>query len=374
MPSPGYGWVWRPGYRFAPAWVYWYWGPSYVAWVPVGYYSSYYGHYGRGFRFGIHGWSGGSWSYFADWTFCSTHSYRRRDLRRHVHRGSHLARNTRSFALERGLISTDSRLESRQRAARRGVAEGPRGDSLPDVTAFVARQRELPAEVSERVFSGRRGVARTDLWEAPTGPRTDSPRARAAVPRLQERGTIDTWRRESGRLRSGVAPPRPVAGPRARGVAPRERSHTPALDNRAERSSPRPSPPAAGRSPVAQSRPGGARAPTASRPPVVRRVWEGIRARQRSQPSTVRPPADSQGRRQPSSVERRPQAPRRPPSAQGRSQPRQRPPSARSSPPPRRESSTSRGSRGPSRRSSARPSGRSGERSSRERETRRPSG
>lgn len=34
----GYGWVWIPGSRFAGAWVVWWPGPSYLAWVPLGYY------------------------------------------------------------------------------------------------------------------------------------------------------------------------------------------------------------------------------------------------------------------------------------------------------------------------------------------------
>ncbi len=32
----GHGWVWFPGYRSAPAHVYWYWGPRYAAWIPHG--------------------------------------------------------------------------------------------------------------------------------------------------------------------------------------------------------------------------------------------------------------------------------------------------------------------------------------------------
>src|SRR5262249_31621677 len=31
------GWVWCPGAIFAPAWVSWYYGPSYVGWCPLGF-------------------------------------------------------------------------------------------------------------------------------------------------------------------------------------------------------------------------------------------------------------------------------------------------------------------------------------------------
>jgi hypothetical protein len=34
----GLGWAWIPGPAFAGAWVHWWAGPSYVAWVPLGYY------------------------------------------------------------------------------------------------------------------------------------------------------------------------------------------------------------------------------------------------------------------------------------------------------------------------------------------------
>ena len=68
--SPGYGWLWYPGAVYSPAWVYWYWGSSHVAWSPVGIYTSFYGHGGFGYRHGIYGWAGGSALFFSDWVFC----------------------------------------------------------------------------------------------------------------------------------------------------------------------------------------------------------------------------------------------------------------------------------------------------------------
>ncbi|MGH7541143.1 MAG: DUF6600 domain-containing protein, partial [Gemmatimonadota bacterium] len=70
--TPGYGWVWFPGRRFAPAHVYWYWGPHYAGWVPVGYYWRHYGHhYGRrfGFHVGVYGTIGGGFGPFRHWVF-----------------------------------------------------------------------------------------------------------------------------------------------------------------------------------------------------------------------------------------------------------------------------------------------------------------
>ena len=380
VPSPSYGWVWRPGYSFAPAWVYWYWGPSYVAWVPVGYYSHHYGHWGRGFRFGIHGWAGGSWSYFADWTFCSTRDYRRRDLRRHVRRGHHLARDTRSFTLERGLISTDSRFEARQQAVLRHRAGRPGGDSLPDVTAFVARRQNLPREVTERVFSDRRAVPRDDQWDRPEGlrrevsaARSQALRSRAAVPRGDGRETVEAWRRESGRLRSGdssAAPP--AAASRARPADPGDRAAERSRwwQDRSGSAAPRSVPRTPESLRDARGRQGAPGARPDDRPPVVRRVWEGIRDRQRARPSTVPPGAGAPSPRPPADARRQdgPGAPpsqaqpapsRRPPAAQPRSQPPRRAPSAeRRSEPPRRSSAE------PSSPSRSRPSARGGDRGS----------
>ncbi len=39
---PGYGWAWRPGAVYSPAWVYWNWTSGYAGWVPMGYYSHFY--------------------------------------------------------------------------------------------------------------------------------------------------------------------------------------------------------------------------------------------------------------------------------------------------------------------------------------------
>lgn len=190
---PAYGWAWRPGRTWAPAWVYWYWGPSYTGWCPVGYYTRYYGsRWGRGtgFHNGVYGWAGGDWGHFNNWTFVPANYFRgyrkgyrdgywdgyrdgnwdawreHRNVRRYAvpvdqigHRGS----------LERGIVTTDTRpltpadMDDPRRAvrvltdhptARRIGARGERGTGeLPDVTGFVARQPELPTGVRRVVVA-----------------------------------------------------------------------------------------------------------------------------------------------------------------------------------------------------------------------------
>jgi len=187
---PGYGWAWLPGRRWAPAWVYWYQGPSYTGWCPTGYYTRYYGsRWGIdfGFHLGVYGWAGGDWGLFGHWTFVSSDYWRgyrngyrdgrrddwrdgrhggwrdRWDVRRYAVSTDDLRRRGR---LDRGLITTDSRpltpevLEnprhavevlSRDPSARRAARDA--GGELPDVNDFIARKPELPSPLRRAVVA-----------------------------------------------------------------------------------------------------------------------------------------------------------------------------------------------------------------------------
>jgi hypothetical protein len=185
---PGYGWVWQPGRRWAPAWVYWYQGPSYTGWCPTGYYTRYYGSRwggGLGFNFGVYGWAGGDWGLFGQWTFVSSdywHGYRdgyrdgrydgrhddwrnRWNVQRYAVPIDELRR--RGGVLDRGLITTDTRpltpevLEnprhavevlSRDASARRRV-DGRADGQLPDVNDFIARKPDLDARTRRAVVA-----------------------------------------------------------------------------------------------------------------------------------------------------------------------------------------------------------------------------
>ena len=170
---PHFGWVWHPGHVFAPAWVYWYWGPSHVAWVPAGYYTHHYRPHYRGFdfHFGIYGYAGGHHRHYRDWIFCDIDRFgRRHDFRRHLYSGRDFERRHRGSVVPRGVITTDTRglssdrwqrsvdvLEERSRRValpRNGVRA--QADVLPDVTPFVAREPELSDTVRRRA---------TDRWE-----------------------------------------------------------------------------------------------------------------------------------------------------------------------------------------------------------------
>lgn len=174
--SPGYGWLWYPGTAYSPAWVYWYWGSSQVAWTPVGIYTTFYGGhhgyggfgFGFGYHHGIYGWAGGSARIFADWVFCDLQYFGRRNYSGYLRTGSQLARDTRYGSVGRGIITTDTRSITpdvlrrpteivaalgRSRRTRSGQTTGSR--ELTDVTSFIARRRELTPEVAAAVRGSR---------------------------------------------------------------------------------------------------------------------------------------------------------------------------------------------------------------------------
>ncbi|KAB2964631.1 MAG: hypothetical protein F9K18_07380, partial [Thermoanaerobaculia bacterium] len=171
---PRYGWVWRPGRIYSPAWVYWHWSDDWVGWIPAGYYTNWYDSWGFdfGFRFGVYGWASGGWGYYNDWNFAPNHCLRRRDQGRYMRRGGDLAREL-GPRVPRGVLTTDTRGLPRDQFADRGFALGEfsrrarerRGDDLTDVTEFVARRRDLPPQVREVVRSD--GDARVRLVDEP---------------------------------------------------------------------------------------------------------------------------------------------------------------------------------------------------------------
>jgi hypothetical protein len=223
---PSYGWVWFPGYRFAPAWVYWYWTDAYAGWVPVGYYTRHYRpFYGPhvGFRFGVYGWAGGDWGYYDRWTFCSTRYIGSRDQQRYARPGDRFGRDHRYAVPKRGVVTTDTRGLTRTALRRsQGIEEmltARRSGDLPDVTDFVARRRDLPETVRKRVLvdvadvkGAEPGRDRAQVLGVDGIPGSTSASARrlrdavgTASPRSRERVTIDRGTTARDDARSGAA-------------------------------------------------------------------------------------------------------------------------------------------------------------------------
>jgi hypothetical protein len=178
--APGWGWVWYPGPVYSPASVFWYWGPTYVGWVPRPYYTHYYwpnyrSSWGFGYRHGVFGWAGGRPHPWAHWNFCR-HRHFGRHRGPHVahydsyhHTGAQLSNMGALQEVPRGVIATDTRpltpdLWNRPTAAMNALTASRvdvRGQrvtgELPDVTPWVARTRQLSPQVEQAVMPRLRG-------------------------------------------------------------------------------------------------------------------------------------------------------------------------------------------------------------------------
>ncbi|MCB1058163.1 MAG: FecR domain-containing protein [Acidobacteria bacterium] len=221
--SPVYGWLWYPGSRFAPAYVTWYWGDGYAAWVPSGYYVNFYSrHYGArfGLGFGVFGWAGGHWDPFYNWTFCRIGDLGRRHQYDYLSTGRALHGRVGWREVPRGIITTDTRgLTPRRWHDRREVEEvlidrgGRGGANLPDVTSYVAREPELPRDVRRRVADPVPTADERTRRAANTVRTTDRPRGAGAAG--SDLGTLG----ELGRR--NTASNRPVNGESSRSTTSR---------------------------------------------------------------------------------------------------------------------------------------------------------
>ncbi len=157
---PSHGWAWSPGRVWAPAWVYWYWGPSYTSWCPVGLYTGYYGsRYGWGFRHGVYGWAGGGWGdHWNRWNWVRNDHLGRRDQHRYAVPIDEM--RGRLPQVPSGVITTDTRGVTPDmwrdpsrvvRVLREKPNRANPGREMADVTPFIARKPELPDTVARTV-------------------------------------------------------------------------------------------------------------------------------------------------------------------------------------------------------------------------------
>ena len=180
--DPFYGWVWLPGVGYAPAWVYWMYGPSYVGWAPMGWYDCYGPYYNWAYRpysrvgFGVdYGWSGrvnvGNID-LRPWTFVQPSALisRRVDqaavsteiVRQRLLRGG----SDGPFAAVSSSPARFSRNEIKDPTAavnviaRRGIGSGTGKEGsgvATDLTPFFRRDPELSTSIRERVARTYRG-------------------------------------------------------------------------------------------------------------------------------------------------------------------------------------------------------------------------
>lgn len=234
--APSYGWVWYPGTQYSPAWVYWYWGPSYAAWCPSGYYNRYRSGYGwNDLRIGVYGWAGGGWDGFLNWNFIPTRYFGRRDQRSYCHPGSYFRDRYGLGDVARGIITTDTRPITPDRwgrsqdvidALRRVPFDTRPGgrdiNDLPDVSGFVNRRADLDPQVRNRIAALPPVTDVAVARRIPSDPRTGARRTPTADGGMT---TIVAPRNQ---------PPRTSGGPRL--ALPREEAQPAARDRQGWRS------------------------------------------------------------------------------------------------------------------------------------------
>lgn len=253
-----YGWVWAPGSGYAPAWVYWMYGSSYVGWAPMGWYDCYRPYYGWAYRpysrAGID-YSGGFYGNvrpsdidLRPWTFVHPNSLTatrvdQAALTTDAVRARLLRGGDGALATVTNSPARFSRTEIKDPAAavgaiaRRGIGSGTgtggSGLAAGDMTPFFRRDPELSNAVRDRIVRSRpvedirgggSGGSIPALSGVPTpgSPGTlegrvsrgesrdsgsDSGRAADRVGAVN-RGDGSTWRRDSGST-SSLAPAAP---------------------------------------------------------------------------------------------------------------------------------------------------------------------
>lgn len=280
-----HGWIWVPGYTYSPAWVYWTYGPSYIGWAPIGWYSCYqpyrpwYWDSRRHFSVGV-GFYGRIQLGNADlsgWTFLDSgaivsHRVDRAALTVDAVR-ERIARGGGSAVFSSGSVrfSRDDIKDPASAIGRvaRGVVGGgtgtERSGSLADLTPFFRRDPELSPEVRTRIDrsnlseSVRRAVTPTPIEgpsprtaSGPTGTGRDIESIRGGVVNRPapvtetDRGaeTSRTWRDRT----QGTTRPAPVSGgsqidrPAAGATAPAPRGTAPRVIRREPEASTAPAP------------------------------------------------------------------------------------------------------------------------------------
>ena len=179
--DPFYGWVWLPGTGYAPAWVYWMYGPGYVGWAPSGWWDCYkpyynwcyrpYAHVGRDFGFGFYGRVRVGDIDLRPWTFINPnhivstridHAALTTDAIR-----DRLSRGNGGFATIGNGPARFTRDELKNPDAavnvisRRGLGggtgkEGPGSSTSNDMTPFFRRDPDLSSTIRDRVVRGVR--------------------------------------------------------------------------------------------------------------------------------------------------------------------------------------------------------------------------
>ncbi|MDY7095450.1 MAG: DUF6600 domain-containing protein [Acidobacteriota bacterium] len=156
---PRFGWIWKPGSVWAPAWVEWRFGGGWIGWAPLP--------PGARWNDGLH-WSAGISIGIDGWIFVPDRHFTTLQLREHILPGSRDA-----GLLDRTRVVT--RFETAERGSVRdrgldpGVFERQTGVTVPRVK--IEERQNPPPTAAPRPRDGRLEVYRPPLEQKPGGDR-----------------------------------------------------------------------------------------------------------------------------------------------------------------------------------------------------------
>ena len=186
-----YGWIWTPGYDWAPAWVEWRYGGDHVGWAPLGPYAVFNIHFGISYA---HHWV----TPYHYWSFIDCRHIMHHHVHQYIYRTDH---NTRFIGRTRtaGSVWYDNG-RIRSRGPETGYIER-RGDIRIPRTELVEVERNDQMQAARRGERDRIGVYRPRVQERNEGGRIERPdnvRERERMPSLDTR-QMDVRRREVAR-------------------------------------------------------------------------------------------------------------------------------------------------------------------------------
>jgi hypothetical protein len=210
-----YGWLWMPGYNYAPAWVYWAYGPGYVGWAPSGWYDCYRPYYGWAYKpysragsdlgFGFYGRVRMNEVDLRPWTFVSPNGLTSNRVDQAAMTTDairqRLARDpAANLATVSGAAPRFSRSEIKDPASavnnivRRGVVGGGTGKegsgTASDLTSFFRRDPELSGAVKDRIVRSRvPEISPSIAGSVPAGP--SGVGVASGIPSPGTRGTLE---------------------------------------------------------------------------------------------------------------------------------------------------------------------------------------
>lgn len=202
-----YGWVWMPGYEWAPAWVEWRYSDAYVGWAPLPPYAEYLP--GSGIRFTI------EWHFpINHWHFVSFNYFGHRNVRYYIekpsynnviypktkYRTNYYERNGRivNNGIERTMVEKRSGVKVVTRDVnvtnnRNSVTRGNSSDSR-SVTVFRPDENEVRSSENLRSVSVVRGNGKSSLQGSKVADRNRSNVKADVVRNAESRSEAETDR------------------------------------------------------------------------------------------------------------------------------------------------------------------------------------